>query len=91
MAEKQGGSKMNNIGKVRDAVSEFFKKTLKVDEGKVVRIIQVSDGWEADCEVFEESSFLKSLGLATKAKDRNIYEVKLDNKLEVQSYERKIQ
>jgi len=82
---------MNNIGKVRDAVSEFFKKTLKVDEGKVVRITQASDGWEADCEVFEESSFIKSLGLSTKAKDRNIYTVKLDDNLEVQSYEKKVQ
>ena len=49
---------------------------------------KVGDGWEAEAEVYEESSFMKSLGLPTRMQDRNIYLLKLDEDLEVQSYER---
>ena len=38
--------------------------------------------------LYEENSFLKSLGLPTKVQDRNIYEVRLNNNMEVESYER---
>ncbi|OGL45055.1 MAG: hypothetical protein A2W05_08565 [Candidatus Schekmanbacteria bacterium RBG_16_38_10] len=54
---------------------------------KVIKAAKISDGWEIEAEVYEESSFIKSLGLPTRVQDRNIYEVKLNEKLEVQSYE----
>jgi hypothetical protein len=38
--------------------------------------------------VYEENSFLKSLGLPTRVQDRNNYIVKLSDSLEVESYER---
>ena len=72
---------MANMEEARIAVVEFFKKTLNVKDVKVIKTIKVSDGWEAEAEVYEESSFIKSLGLATRVQDRNIYAVKLNDSL----------
>ena len=78
-----------NIEEVRKTVTEFLKKALEVEDIKVIKATKVGDGWEATTEVYEESSFIKSLGLPTRVQDRNIYEVRLNDKLEVQSYEKK--
>ena len=79
---------MANIEEARKISSEFLKKTLNIKEAKVIKIAKVGDGWEAEVEVYEESSFIKSLGLPTRIQDRNIYAIKLEDNLEVQSYER---
>ena len=76
------------IEEVSKAITVFFKKTLGKD-AKVIKIAQTQDEWIAEAEVYEESSFIKSLGLSTKVQDRNIYEIKLTNDLEVMSYARK--
>lgn len=80
---------MANIEEARKSVAEFLTKTLGVKDVKVIKAAKVSDGWEAEAEVYEESSFIKSLGLPTRVQDRNIYAVKLNNSLEVESYARK--
>ena len=80
---------MANIEDVRKAVVEFLEKTLEVKDVKVIKTAKVGDGWEAEAEVYEESSFIKSLGLSTKVQDRNVYAVRLNDSLEVGSYERK--
>ncbi len=80
---------MTNIEDARKVVTDFLKKTLHVKDLKVIKETKVSNGWETEVEVYEESSFIKSLGLHTKVQDRNIYEVTLDDNLEVMSYERK--
>ena len=77
--------KIEEVGK---AITDFFKKTLGKD-AKVIKIAQTQDEWLGEAEVYEESSFIKSLGLSTKVQDRNIYEIKLTNDLEVMSYARK--
>ena len=79
---------MANIGEAGQAVVEFLKNTLHVQEVKVIKATKVDNGWEAEAEVYEESSFLKSVGLPTKVQDRNIYAVKLSGNLEVESYAR---
>lgn len=79
---------MANIEDTRKAVIDFLKKVLVVNDVKVIKATKVGDGWEAEAEVFEENSFIKSLGLPTRVQDRNVYAVKLDDGLEVQSYER---
>ncbi|MBI5038580.1 MAG: gas vesicle protein [Nitrospirae bacterium] len=86
---KQGGAKMANMEDARKVVTDFLKKTLEVEDVKVIKETKMNDGWEAEAEVYEESSFIKSLGLPARLQDRHIYEVKLDNNLEIQSYERK--
>lgn len=82
---------MRNIEDVRKTATEFLKNTLSVKDVKVIKAVKIGDGWESEAEVYEESSFIKSLGLPTRVQDRNIYTVKLDDNLEVQSYERNSQ
>ena len=80
---------MANMEEARITVIEFLKKTLSVKDITVIKVPKVDDGWESEAEVFEASSFIKSLGLATRVQDRNIYAVKLNDSLEVESYARK--
>ncbi|MBI5182929.1 MAG: hypothetical protein HY999_01005 [Nitrospinae bacterium] len=79
---------IENIEEVRDVVTEFLKRTLKVEDVKVIKARKVEDGWETEVEAYEESSFIKSLGLPTRVQDKNIYAVKLNSNI-VESYERK--
>jgi len=79
---------MANIGEAGRAVVEFLKRTLDVEDVKVIKATKVNDGWDTEAEVYEENSFLKSVGLPSKVQDRNIYAVKLSDSLEVESYER---
>ncbi|MBI5701012.1 hypothetical protein HZC34_04090 [Candidatus Saganbacteria bacterium] len=79
---------MANIETVGKTVSEFLKKALNVKDVKVVKVAKIDNSWECEAEVYEESSFIKSLGLPTKTQDRNFYSVKLDAGLEVESYGR---
>ena len=80
---------MANVIEVGKAVAEFLKQTLNVKDAKVTKVDKADEGWEAEAEVYEESSFIKALGLPTRVQDRNFYEVKLNDKLEVESYGRK--
>lgn len=79
---------MAEIEKARDVITDFLKKTLNANEVKMIKEMRTPDGWEAEAEVYEDSSFIKALGLHTRVQDRNIYEVKLNHELEVLSYER---
>ena len=76
------------IEDAKKAIAEFLKKTLDVKDVKVIKATKIGDGWETEAEVYEESSFIKSLGLPTRVQDRNIYAVKLNDSLEVESYGR---
>ena len=80
---------MADIAQVGKAVSEFLKATLNAIDVKVIKVTKTSEGWEAEAEVYEESSFIKALGLSTKVQDKNFYEVKLSDSLRVESYGRK--
>lgn len=80
---------MEDIEKVRLAIIVFLKNTLNVTDLRIIKVVRVTDGWEAEAEVYEESSFIKSLGLPTRVRDKNIYEIKLSENLEPQSYGRK--
>ena len=80
---------MVGVIEVGKAVSEFLKQTLHVKDVKVTKVTKADEGWETEAEVYEESSFIKALGLSTKVQDRNIYVLKLDSSLEVESYSRK--
>ena len=79
---------MTSLEEARKSVANFFVKTLNVKDVKVIKITKVGDGWETEAEVYEESSFIKSIGLPTRVQDRNIYAVKLNGNFEVESYER---
>ena len=80
---------MANISEASHAMCEFLKKTLSVEDTKVIKITKTNEGCEGEVEVYEESSFIKSCGLSTRVQDCNIYKIRLDENLDVQSYERK--
>ncbi len=82
---------MSDIEKARDVGSEFLKKMLNVNDVKVIKVAKVGASWEIEAEVYEESSFIKSLGLPTRVKDRNIYFVKLNESFEPEFYKRRRQ
>jgi hypothetical protein len=82
---------MSDIEKASDMGSEFLKKMLNVKDVKVIKVAKVGVSWEIEAEVYEESSFIKSLGLPTRVKDRNIYYVKLNESFEAEFYKRKRQ
>ncbi|MFN3476578.1 MAG: gas vesicle protein GvpO [Candidatus Methylomirabilales bacterium] len=75
------------IEEVRKAVMDFVQGTLG-KEGAIVKISKTHESWEAEVEVIEESQYIKALKIPTKVLDRNIYEVRLNEQLEVVSYER---
>ena len=79
---------MTGIEEAKDTVVEFLQKALDVKDIKVIGATKVDNQWHIEAEVYEENSFLKSLGLPTRVQDRNIYEIKLNDNLEVESYER---
>ena len=82
---------MANMEQARAAVADFLRKCLDARDVKVVKISKVGNGWETEDEVYEENAFIKCLGLPTRVLDRNIYTVRLNDDLEVLSYERKTQ
>jgi hypothetical protein len=75
------------IEEARRAATEFLVVTLQ-KEGAVVKMNKTHEGWEVQVEVIEPSEFIKALGLPTVVRERNLYEIKLDQNLEVVSYER---
>jgi hypothetical protein len=79
---------MTSIQEAKNAVVEFLQKALDSKNVKVIGATKVDNQWHIEAEVYEESSFLKSIGLPTRVLDRNIYDVKLNDNLEVESYER---
>jgi len=76
------------IEKVSKVIRDFFEKTLGRN-AKVIKITKSEDGWIGEAEIYEESAFIKSLGLPSRVQDRNTYEINLSNTLEVTSYARK--
>jgi hypothetical protein len=76
------------IEKASKAARDFLSKTLNVSDLKIIKSRNINNKWVLEAEVFEESSFIKSLGLPTKVKDRNIYSVCLKDNFEVEYYER---
>ena len=76
------------IDEVREIVKEFLKDNFK-QNAEIIKIKKTDEGWVSEGVIYEASSFIKSLGLATKVQDRNIYEVELTNDLEIVSYSRK--
>ena len=79
---------MTGIEEAKSVVVEFLQKALDAKDVKVIGATKVDNEWHIEAEVYEENSFLKSLGLPTRVQDRNNYMVKLNDSLEVESYER---
>ncbi|OHB63437.1 MAG: hypothetical protein A2Y76_13445 [Planctomycetes bacterium RBG_13_60_9] len=79
---------MTAIETVSQTVVEFLRRVLGADSVRVVAVNKTAEIWDVEAEVFEESAFLKSLGLPSRVKDKNLYRVRLNGTMEVESYER---
>ncbi len=75
------------IEDARKVATEFLKGTLQ-KEGAVVKMGKIPEGWEVQVEVIEPSEYIKALGIPTVVRDRNLYQIALNQNLEVVSYER---
>ena len=80
---------MATIEEAGEQAAKFVRERLSLAEARLMRAARGESGWEVEVEVYEESAFIKALGLPTRVRDRNIYLVSLDDQLNVQSYERK--
>jgi len=78
---------MSNIVDVKKTVTRFLKENIKCYDITVIKIEKVSENWNAVAEVYEDDSFLKSMNLPPK-QIRLFYSVRLDDKLEITSFER---
>ncbi|MBI3779863.1 MAG: gas vesicle protein [candidate division NC10 bacterium] len=72
---------------VNRAVLGFLREVLK-KEGTIIKTSKTSEGWEVQVEVIEESAYMKALGIPARVMDRNFYEAKLSEDLDVVSFER---
>jgi hypothetical protein len=73
---------------------ETIKEFLEEHIGSAAQVLKVKKteeggGWIGEAEIYEDSSFIKALGLKTNVRDRNLYIVELTEDLEVVSYGRK--
>ena len=78
---------MSNIIEVKKTVVKFLKENIICSDVTVIKIEKVNEVWKAVAEVYEDDSFLKSMNLPPK-QVRLFYAVKMDEKLEITSFER---
>lgn len=78
---------MSNIIDAKKGIVKFLKENIKCYDLTVIKIGKVQESWNAVAEVYEDDSFLKSMNLPPK-QVRNFYAVKMDDNLEVTSFER---
>ncbi|MFH2030732.1 MAG: hypothetical protein ABIJ40_08980 [Bacteroidota bacterium] len=81
---------MADITDVSSTVREFLQSTLGAKDVKIIKVLKKGNAWETEAEVYEESSFIKSLGLPTRVMDRNLYSVILNENMGIESYKRKV-
>ena len=78
---------MSNIIDVKKAVVKFLKENINTYDVTVIKIEKIKEIWNSVAEVYEDDSFLKSMNLPPK-KVRLFYSFRMDDKLEITSFER---
>ncbi len=78
---------MGNIIDVKKTVVKFLKENINCYDVTVIKIDKVLESWNSVAEVYENDSFLKSMNLPPK-QVRLFYSVKMDENLEITSFER---
>ncbi|MCG8341271.1 MAG: gas vesicle protein [Chlorobiales bacterium] len=86
--QKAASQSLFGIVAAREKVVSFLEDALMQESVKIVKVLKTEDGWETLAEVYEESAFIRELGLQTRVKDKNLYEVKLANDLDIISFEK---
>ncbi|MCK9220328.1 MAG: gas vesicle protein [Bacteroidales bacterium] len=78
---------MSNIIDVKKTVVKFLKENIKCYDVTVIKIEKGQESWNTVAEVYEDDSFLKSMKLPPK-QVRLFYSVRVDENLEITSFER---
>jgi len=78
---------MSSIIDVKKTVVKFLKENIHCYDVTVIKIEKVLENWNSIAEVYEDDSFLKSMNLPPK-QIRLFYSVKMDENLEITSFER---
>jgi hypothetical protein len=78
---------MSNIIDAKKEVVKFLKENIKCYDVTVIKIGKIQENWHAVAEVYEDDSFLKSMNLPPK-QVRLFYSIKMDDTLEITSFER---
>jgi hypothetical protein len=78
---------MSNIIEVKKAAVKFLKENIKCYDVTIIKIEKELESWNSVAELYEDDSFLKSMDLPPK-KVRLFYLVKMDDNLEITSFER---
>lgn len=78
---------MSKIIEVKKNVAKFLKENINCYDITVIKIEKEKENWNSVAEVYEDDSFLKSMNLPPK-KVRLFYSVKMDENLEILSFER---
>ncbi len=78
---------MSKIMDVKKNVVMFLKENINCYDVTVVKIEKVNEIWNTIAEVYEDDSFLKAMNMPPK-QVRLFYSVKMDDTLEVTSFER---
>jgi len=78
---------MSNIIDVKKTAIKFLKENIKCYDVTVIKIEKEQESWNSVAELYEDDSFLKSMNLPPK-KIRLFYLVKMDENLEITSFER---
>ncbi|MDP2930640.1 MAG: hypothetical protein Q8N56_03490 [bacterium] len=78
---------MSKIIDVKKAVVKFLKENINCYDVTVIKIEKIKEIWNSVAEVYEDDSFLKSMNMPPK-QVRLFYSVRMDENLEVTSFER---
>ena len=78
---------MSNIIDVKKTVVKFLKENIICSDVTVIKIEKTGEIWKTVAEVYENDSFLKSMNLPPK-QVRQFYSLKMNEKLEINSFER---
>lgn len=79
---------MSKLSEVQDAIQVFLKSNFGF-EGKIVKLAKSDAGWEAEAELSEIDKYYQTINPDYRIMQRNLYQLKLNDQLEVVSYARK--
>ena len=74
-----------NIVVAKETIKSFLEEHIG-SAAQVLKVAKTDKGWMGKAAIYEDSSFIKSLGLKTNVQDRNIYVVELADNMEVISF-----
>ena len=77
--------KKTDIVVAKETIKSFLEEHIG-SAAQVLKVTKTDKGWMGKAAIYEDSSFIKSLGLKTNVQDRNIYVVELADNMEVISF-----